>query len=68
MKQAMAAAGVAYMRTGFAIISLCLPRGCVFTGRMPATERLVSLYCKHRCLPRKSICIDVQCGLFLDPG
>ena len=65
MKRAMSAAKVDYMRTGFAILSLCLPSSCQFAGRMPASETLVSLYRRQRRLPPKSVCIDVQRGLYL---
>ena len=68
MKRAMSAAKVDYMRTGFAILSLCLPSGCQFAGRMPASETLVSLYRRQRRLPPKSVCIDVQRGLYLGQG
>jgi hypothetical protein len=76
----MAAAGVDYMRTGYAILSLsrcsrrsssiellsvCLPARCVFRGRMPATERLVGLYRRARHLPGRTVPVDVQHGLFL---
>lgn len=65
MKRAMAAAGIDYMRTGYAIMSLCLPQGCTFLGRMPATERLVTLYGQHRHFPRNTVPIDIQHGVFL---
>ena len=65
MKRAMAAAGVDYMRSGYAIFSLCLPSGCIFRGPIPSTERLVTLYYKHRHIPRQSLGIDVQFGIFL---
>ena len=65
MKQAMAQANVDYMRTGYAILSLCLPGTCQFHGRIPATERLVNLYRRERHLPPKSIPIDIRHGIFL---
>ena len=61
----MAAANVNYTRTGYAVMSLCLPEGCMFTGRMPATERLVSLYDKHRRFPRSTVPIEIKHGIFL---
>ena len=64
-KRAMAAANVDYMQSGYAIFSLCLPPGCVFHGQIPATEQLVTLYCKHRHLPRRHLQIDIQAGIFL---
>ncbi len=42
--RAMAIAGVDYMRTVFCLFSLCLPDGCTFRGREPATSRLKTMY------------------------
>lgn len=60
-KQAMAAAGVDYMRTGFALFSLCLPAGCVFAGRPPATLHLVGAYCQSRAQGRGSGALAAGC-------
>lgn len=65
MKQAMAHSNVDYMNTGYAVMSLCLPQSCQFTGRIPATERLVSIYRRSRHLPPRSVPIDVQRGIFV---
>ena len=51
-KRAMQAAGVDYMRTGYAILSLCLPNDCRFAGRPPSTESLVGIYRTCRRLPK----------------
>jgi hypothetical protein len=64
-KRAMAAAGIDYMFTGYAILSLCMPAQCVFRGRTPATERLVGMYRRARRLPPSTVPIDVDHGLFL---
>ena len=64
-KRAMAASGTDYMSTGYAIMSLCLPERCVFSGPEPATARLVSMYRVARHLPASLIPLDVQYGVFL---
>lgn len=63
--RASAAADVDFMRTGLCLFSLCLPSDCFFRGRDPSTIRLVSMYCSARRLPRASVPVDVQRGLFL---
>lgn len=45
------AAGIDYMHTGYAVMSLCLPTRCVFRGRPPATLHLVDAYRRSRGLP-----------------
>jgi hypothetical protein len=62
MKRAMAAAGVDYMRTGLALLSLCLPPRSVFRGRAPATARLVAMYMRSRWLPGTYVPLEVAHG------
>ncbi len=63
--RATASADVDYLRTGFALFSLCLPADCTFRGREPATARLVAMYRTARRLPKGAVPIDVRNGLFL---
>jgi hypothetical protein len=35
-KAAMVSAGIDYMKTGYCLLSLCLPSTCYYTGRTPA--------------------------------
>ena len=63
--RAMAIAGVDYNTTGYAVLSLCLPPACVFSGRNTNTNRLVTMYRRARHLPAHMVPIDVRGGLFL---
>jgi hypothetical protein len=63
--RATASADVDYLRTGFALFSLCLPADCTFRGREPATARLVNMYRTARRLPKGAVPIDIRHGLFL---
>jgi hypothetical protein len=67
-KRALAAAGVDYMRTGYALLSMCLPPACVHEGGQPGAAHLVASYCRARSLPLRTVPIRVQHGLFLSPG
>lgn len=50
-----AAAGVDFLTTGLAVLSLCLPPTCRFLGRAPATNHLVDVYRVGRRLPAAGV-------------
>ena len=63
--RALAAAGVDYATTGFAVLSLCIPPTCCFTGRAANNTRLLTMYRKARHLPAHTLPVTVHNGLFL---
>jgi hypothetical protein len=63
--RSLAAAGIDYHLTGYALLSLCVPPNCCFRGRIPNTNRLVTMYRRVRCLPSSVVPIVVDHGLFL---
>ena len=63
--RALAAAGVDYTTTGYAVLSLCIPPTCCFTGRTANSVRLLTMYRRARHLPAHTLPIVVCNGLFL---
>lgn len=67
--RAMAAAGMDYTRSGFAMLSLCLPSDCHFTGKVSASSgpggRLALAWHRLRGIPSSSSTVVIRNGLFL---
>ena len=63
--RALAAAGIDYATTGYAVLSLCIPPTCCFAGRPANNLRLLTMYRKARHLPAHTLPVTVRNGLFL---
>lgn len=66
--RAMAAAGIDYMDTGYAVFSLCLPATCCYRspgGNPIQSNELLALWHRRRALPRSIAEVVVERGLFL---
>lgn len=64
---AFAASGQDYNRSGFALLSLCLPPDCTYTGTVTTgpTGHLANIWHQVRFLPRSTAPVLVQNGLFI---
>lgn len=67
--RAFAAAGMDYNRSGFAMLSLCLPEDCTYTGgacgHSGPTGHLANVWHQMRFIPRSTAPVEIRGGLFL---
>lgn len=63
--RALAAAGVDYDRTGFFILSLCLPAGCCYRHAGAVNNRLARLWHRRRAIPANTGEVIVEHGIFV---
>lgn len=54
-----------FVETGYAIMSLCLPTSCTFSGNRSSNWAMLCEYARQRRIPTAAIPIDIRMGLFL---